>query len=235
MPDVPAQAQPAHRRLAFARSNEETPDYASLYRLGVPAEPAPLLLYIGGAITQREHAARFHTEPLRILDELRVALGRVPLPRLDVLIAPSPPRGDEPGLTLLDWFVGHFEDQLLPALECPAPSARAFVGYSFGAHLATYLALGREGARALVTLGGAGIAEAAQAARPAAARDLAIALFHNEDDELPEPEQAVWAFEERFSPLVMKPRPGAHPFGYYAGNGTVADAFTHALRRLGAT
>lgn len=233
MPDLnSAHAAPLHRRLVFDRGPGETPDYANLYRFGQPAGPAPLLVYVGGAITKQQHAQRFHTEPTPILNEVVAALERTGTERLDVLLAPSPPRGDEPGMTLLESFARHFEEQLLPALEGPPPLAVAFVGYSFGAHLATYLALGREAARALVTIGGAGIAEAAQAARPAAARDLQIALFHNEDDPLPRPERAIWAFEERLQPRLMPVRPGDHPFQFYAANESIVDAFALALEWL---
>jgi hypothetical protein len=207
------------------------PDYANLYRLGDPATAGPLLLYVGGAITEAQHAERFATEPTPVLEPLEAAHATAPLPRLDLLIIPSPPRRTDPA-TVLDEFEDHVLDELLPSLGGAEPTALAFVGYSFGGHLVTSLALGQERARALVILGGAGIAEAARAAGSLVARKLTVALFHNAGDALPHPSHAVGAFPAPLKPWVMPDRPGGHAFADYAANGSVEEAFGLALSLL---
>jgi dienelactone hydrolase len=134
---------------------------------------------------------------------------------------------------VLDAYEDFFHDELLPAIGGPPHTAMAFVGYSFGAHLVTSLALGEERARALATLGGAGIARAARAAGTVVASRLAVAMFHNAGDELPPPATAVSAFDPRLAPWVMPARPGGHGFQSYASNGSVAEAFGFALDLLG--
>jgi hypothetical protein len=218
----------AHRRLDFPRPGRAVGDYLDLYQVGSPETPGPLLLYVGGAITERQHVERHATEPTPILEQFEAAFATGPLPRLDLLVASSPVGRTDPE-AVLDEYEDFFLDEVLPALGGPAPTALAFVGYSFGAHLVTALALGQERARALVTLGGAGIAQAARAAGRALAAELTVVMFHNLGDELPEPATAVGAFEARLKPWVMPARPGGHGFQSYAANGSVAEAFGVAL------
>ena len=207
------------------------PDYANLYQAGDPATPGPLILYVGGAVTERQHAARFETEPTPILEQFQEAFSSSPLPRVDLVIAPSPTKRVAPA-EVLDLFEDHFLDELLPAIGSHEPTALAFVGYSLGAHLVTALALGQERARALVTIGGAGIAEAVRAAGPLVARNLSVTLFHNKQDDLPPPARAAAAFPAPLKPWVMPPRPGRHGFADYAANGSVSEAFGLALALL---
>jgi dienelactone hydrolase len=61
-----------------------------------------------------------------------------------------------------------------------------FVGYSFGAHLATYLAAGEMRARALAVFGGVGVAMAARHASKTPSL-LQTRLFRNWDDQVPDP------------------------------------------------
>jgi hypothetical protein len=156
-----------HRRLVFPRTGSPVPnDYANLYRWGDPTEPAPLLVYVGGQIGLKRHAERFETEPTPVVDELLKAFGGEPPARLDFLVLPAPPLPRTAGSSPNEDFEDFFEHELLPAIDAPAPSAIGFVGYSYGAFLATYVALGLEETRALVTLGGVGISRAIQLARP---------------------------------------------------------------------
>lgn len=217
-----------HHRLDFPRPGRAIGDYVNLYQVGPPELPGPLLLYVGGAITERQHAERHDTQPTPILEQLEVAFATAPLPRLDLVVAPAPIGRTDPG-AILDEYEDFFLDEVLPAVGGPAHTAFAFVGYSFGAHLVTGLALGQERSRALVTLGGAGIAQAARAAGRCLAADLTVAMFHNLGDELPPPAVAVGAFDGRLKPWVMPARPGGHGFQSYAANGSVADAFGIAL------
>ncbi len=232
IPPVPAPA-PAltRRRLDFPRPGQAVPAYVNHYRLGDAAAPGPLLLYVGGAISERQRAERFETEPAPILEQFEAAVAQAPLPRLDLVVAPSR-LGPADAATALDDFEDFFHDELVPALGSPPPTALAFIGYSFGAHLVTNLALGDECARALITLGGAGIAQAARAAGRAVAPALSVTFFHNSGDDLPPPALAVPAFGAHLRPWVMPPRPGGHGFASYAANGSVAEAFGLALDLL---
>jgi len=220
-----------HRRLDFPRPGRAVPDYVNLYHVGSPDEPGPLLFYVGGAINERQHAERYLTEPTPIVEQFEAAFSPEPLPRLDLLIAPSPVGRTDPA-AILDVYEDFFLDELLPAIGSPAHTAMAFIGYSFGAHLMTNLALGEERALALVTLGGAGIAEAARAAGRTVATRLSVVMFHNDGDELPPPAAALGAFDPRLKPRVMPMRPGGHGFQSYAANGSVAEAFGIALALL---
>jgi hypothetical protein len=221
-----------HARLEFPHAGQAVPSYVDLYRLGPATTPGPLLLYVGGALTEKQRAGRRETEPTPILEQFEIAHATSPVARLDLLIAPAPPTRSDP-TAVLDEFEDHFHDELLPALGGPPPTAMAFIGYSFGAHLVTSLALGLEQARALVTIGGAGIAQAARAAGRVVPGRLSVVLFHNSGDELPPPATAVGAFESRLKPWVMPARPGGHEFQAYARNGSVSEAFGLALDLLG--
>lgn len=220
------------RRLDFPRPGSAVPYYVNHYRIGPPGEAAPLLLYVGGAITERQSAERYESEPLPILEQFDAAYATSPVPLLDLVIAPAPTARGEPGAAL-DEYEDFFHDELLSALGGPEPTGLAFVGYSYGAHLVTALALGEERARALVTLGGAGIAEAARAAGRVVPERLTVSLFHNAGDGLAPPASALGAFDPRLKPWVMPPRPGGHGFGSYAANGSMAEAFGLALDVLG--
>jgi hypothetical protein len=200
----------------------------NLYRWGPPDEPGPLILYVGGAITAKQHAERYDTEPLPILAEFDKALATDPVGRLDLVIAPSPVKRVDPA-EALDAYEDFFHDELLPALGGAPSTALAFVGYSYGAHLVTALALGQELARALVTIGGAGVGQAARSAGRSVSPGLLVAMFHNEGDDLPAPGPAARQFLGCPEPRVMPARPGGHGFGWYAGNGSVAEAFGLAL------
>jgi hypothetical protein len=204
------------------------PDYANLYRFGDVVRPGALVLYVGGSIEAREHDRRFKTQPTPILAQVTAALERTRVDRLDVIIAPSPPRERASRATLLDDYHLFFLDRLLPALGA-RPTALAFVGYSFGAHRATYLALLEERARALVSLGGAHVGTAARSAGRMASPTLTVALFHNAEDSLPPPLEVLGAFPSAARARVMAPRPGGSAFEAYAANGTVADGFTIAM------
>jgi hypothetical protein len=220
-----------HRRLEFPRPDRAIPDYVNLYQFGSPAVPGPLLLYVGGIITGKEHAERYLTEPAPILEQFDAAFSPTPLARLDLVIAPSPP-GPTESAGVLDAYEDFFFDNLLPAIGGPPHTALAFIGYSNGAHLVTNLALGEERALALVTIGGSGIAEAAKAAGRTVAERLSVVMFHNKADGLPQPSTAMKAFDPRLKPRAMPPRPGGHDFHFYAANGSVVEAFGIALALL---
>lgn len=223
---------PVHRKLVYPRPPPVLRDYANLYRFGVPAGPAPLLVFVGGQLTVETHAERFESEPVDILEELKGALGGEPVSRFDFLVMPSPPLTragyDNHGEDFLDLF----ENQVLPDLGPDPPTAIAFVALSYGASLATYLALSLEASRALITLGGVGVAKSARMALPVVPRGILIELYRNDEDTTPDPALVARTIPMPLRARAMPRRPGRHSFDDYAKNGTVALAFRSGLRAI---
>jgi hypothetical protein len=222
-----------HRRLVFPRAGSPVPnDHANLYRWGGPSGPAPLLVYVGGQIGLKKHAERFQTEPTPVVDEFLKASGGEPPARLDLLVVPAPPLPRTAGASPHEDFEDFFEHELLPAIDAPAPEAIGFVGYSYGAFLATFVALGLEEARALVTLGGVGISRAIQLAKPIVVQEIVFEVHRNDGDEADSPVVVARSTLPPAKARAMPPRPGGHGFHHYARNGTAADAFRSALRAV---
>lgn len=227
-------SQRVHQKLVFERPAPHLSAFASLYRYGVPAGPAPALVYVGGTLSRKKYKERLHTEPWPVLVELEKALAPARPPRLDVLVLPCPVESSEEGL---DAIVSHFDDELVPALGAP-PSALGCVGYSAGALLAGYLGIVAE-ARALATFGGTGLPHAARAARDilqeaqrAGRPEVEVALFRNAGDPVADALAVATALLPPLHPRPMGERPGGHEFKDYAANGTVAEAFRFVLERL---
>lgn len=219
-----------HEKWIVERSPMGIRDFADRYRFGGDG-PAPLVHYTGGSISFEAHQARFESEPTPILDEFRRAWKQCGEPRVDLIVSSSPPPSDEPRPEPLESFLEYVSDVLVPRLE-QAPTALGFLGYSLGGSFATYLSALTESAKALAIFGGAGHVEAAREAGPVLARDLATALFRNQDDPLHDPRVAAQQLAPAFHARAMGLRAGAHPFVDYAANQTVADAFAFVLDRL---
>jgi pimeloyl-ACP methyl ester carboxylesterase len=205
-------------------------DFADRYRFGVSG-PAPAVHYTGGSISFQAHQERFHSEPVPIVTEFTRAWERAGRPTVDLIVSSAPPLGEAPRPEPLESYLEYVCDQLLPKLGA-APTALGFLGYSLGGSFATYLAALNEEARALAVFGGAGFVEAAREARTVMARDLSTALFRNEDDPLHDPRVACQQLPVGLHARAMGLRAGGHPFGDYASNGTVSDAFAFVLERV---
>ena len=222
-----------HRRLIFQREAPNAPAYANHYRFGRPTGPAPLIVFIGGATSRKEYMERSETEPLPIVAELGQALAAHPLDSLDAFICPRPL---ETGGEGLDYFIDHYDHELLPVLEA-SPASFACVGYSAGAGYATHLAIIAE-AHALATFGGTGIRQAVAGNRPIlehrqrqAMRSLAVAIFRNASDQVESP-QAVATLIRPLAAQAMPARIGGHKFADYAKNSTVRDALRFVIERI---
>lgn len=205
-------------------------DFADRYRFGGEG-PAPFVHYTGGSITWQAHQERFQTEPTAIVNKFRGAWERSGVPRVDLVVSSAPPPGKAPRPEPLESFLEYVMDQLVPKVA-EKPTGYGFVGYSLGGSFATYLAGVTVRARGLAVFGGAGVVEAAREVRPVLAKDLATALFRNEEDPLQDPATAAPQLPPGYHPRAMARRAGAHPFAEYASNGTVADAFAFVLGRL---
>lgn len=204
--------------------------YLNLYRFG-SAGPAPLVVYLGGAVTPAVYEARRASAPTVIaaaFDRARRAVGG---PRVDLAISPCPldDGGDPEGWVtdLLDAVVA----------QLGAPTALGCVGYSAGAGLSLRLAT-LEDARAAAVFGGSGVArvleelEAVLARRAAERGPLPVGWWMNLADPLG---LAGTDWIRRFATsiaLVTSARPGQHPFADYDANGSVEAAFRFVLEHL---
>ena len=223
-----------HRKIVFPRTATDVrQDYVDLYRFGDPDDGAPLLVYVGGQIGIAEHAARLETEPTPILVELQKPLQGLPPLVLDVVISPSPPQPRSDGHEPAEDFADYLASQVLPALDRSPPSAIGFIGYSYGAFLVTYAALGIEETKAVVTFGGVGISKAIVMAKPVVPVGIAFEAYRNAEDEAESPVFIARSAPNLLRVRAMAPRPGRHAFHHYARNGTVADAFRMVVKAIG--
>jgi hypothetical protein len=76
-----------HRKIVVERSALGTRLFADWYRFGARGEAAPLVYYIGGAITDAEYEGRMAAEPTPILIQFRRALAGASIGRVDLLIS----------------------------------------------------------------------------------------------------------------------------------------------------
>ena len=209
------------------------PAFADFYRYPADrTQPAPLLIWVGGAISLETYERRRATEPVEILAECDAARSRLGDPPGDLLILSSPPtlQGLE---SRLDLFHHLLAFELFPLLLPPHPTSLGLVGNSFGAYLATGFACRRPDARALATVAGVGLWDAIREARGDLSPDLALRCYANEEDFA-----GVYAYEletelaTRGRILDLVERAGDHPFADYAANGSIREAFEFVLKRL---
>jgi len=230
---LPRATSPSPKRLSFERAPPRLKGYAHLYRFGRSDEPRTLLIYVGGSTSPSKYLARRSTKPAPIIAELETALEAKLLP-LDVLICPCPMDTGGEGL---DGFVDHFEDELLSEIGI-RPSALACMGYSAGAAYAMNLAIVEE-ARAIVSIGGTGVLEAAAHNRTILDRLIrdgepgpAVALFRNDGDQTATLESLGRNMPRPLRVAATIAGTGGHQFRDYAGNGSLVAGFRFLVERL---
>jgi len=225
-----------HRKIIIDDSVLGDVAFGDWYRFGDPAcRPRPLIHYIGGSITRAVYLSRLKGEPTPVVDEFHSAWERAGQPAVDLLVSSAPPCGESRQNGILQDFFSHLLFELLPDTDNPRPPALAFVGNSFGAHLASYLAFSLAGARALATIAGCGMTDAAQQTPLQHLEDKRFMLFSNLDDgteyEDGEFSRFLGAWEHT---LTIERRPGGHAFDDYRSNGALRDALGFCLASLGA-
>ena len=220
-------------KLAVPTSVIGFPAFADFYRYPADrTQPAPLVIWIGGAISLEKYEQRRATEPLEILAECEAARARLGDPPCDLLLLSSPPTLQEVA-SRLDLFHQLLAFELFPLLPPPHPTALGLIGNSFGAHIATGFACRRPDARALATLAGVGLWDAIRESGGDLSPDLALRCYANEEDFA-----GVYAYEleteliARGRTLDLVEREGDHPFADYKANGSVSEAFDFVLRKL---
>jgi hypothetical protein len=210
--------------------------FANYYRFRNSEGPAPLLCYIGGSINQNTYLSRLKSTPEPIVDEFRAAWSEAGQPPLDFLVSSAPPnQGDSRHNGILQDFFSHFMFELLSRTQNSRPTALAFVGNSFGAHLASYLAFTLARTKALATIAGCGMADAARQTPMIGIENKQFKLFSNLEDgtEYDDEEFKRFLASHKITLDVVR-RPGGHSFDDYWRNGALKDAFTFCISSLAA-
>jgi len=220
-------------KLVVPASNVGLDAFADFYRYPEGrAEPAPLVVWTGGAISREAYEARREGVPKPVTDELESALARLGNPPCDALILSTPPtlQDFEGSVELFRRFLAF---ELFPELPPPHSTALGLVGNSFGGHLLTGFACRRGDAVALATIAGVGLWSAIAECGGEPPPDLQMACYVNDADFA-----GFFAYElqeelrMRGREIVLVERPGDHPFQDYAVNRSVTDAFEFVLRVL---
>ena len=105
----------AHEKWVTERSAMGIRDFADWYRFG-EGGAAPLVHYTGGSISWQAHQERFASEPTPILEEFVRAWEPTGRPRVDLVISPAPPPGEQPRPEPLESFLEYVMDELLVRL-----------------------------------------------------------------------------------------------------------------------
>jgi hypothetical protein len=221
-----------HQKIVIESSSSlGTTAFADYYSYGC-TDGSPMICYIGGSITPSEYSRRQYTEPLSIVSAFETAWKREP-PAVDLLILSAPPSGPH----LLDERLTrtrvHLLGELLPQTGNPRPPAMAFLGNSYGAHLASYLTFSLAPAIALATIAGGGMAEGAISRTQDHIEDKCCHIFSNlEDGTNDEDVKFIQFLEGKGVSYKLDRREGGHPFADYERNGSVVDAFKFLLMAL---
>jgi pimeloyl-ACP methyl ester carboxylesterase len=190
----------------------------------------PLVVYIGGAISESKYEARRDSEPIEIFDVFAALHDRYKSP-FAVLVVPCPPIVTPDKAHLRALFLNHLDRELLPSVGAPI-SSLAFVGFSFGAFLATFAAAAHsDRTSALATIAGVGMTDGWRLSGSPPGRCFPpVRCWVNENDPClhysVEFEAALHA--SGGSPIVHRAG-GGHRFADYLDNGTVREAFSFAL------
>lgn len=222
-------------KLRIPGSTVDPDAFADFYRFPADrTEPAPLVIWAGGAISSEAYEARRDLEPTPVVDELERARERLGGAPCDALLLSTPPtlQHFESSAELFRRFLAF---EVFPLLPPPHPTALGLVGNSFGAHLLTGFACRRGDALALASIAGVGLWTAIETCGGEPPPQLEICCFVNDLDF-----SGFFAYElveelrMRGRSVQLVERSGDHPFADYAGNGSVADAFAFVLERIAA-
>lgn len=226
-----------HRKIIIDDSVLGDVAFGDWYRFGDPEKgPRSLIHYIGGSITRAVYLSRLKGEPTPVVDEFQSAWERSGMPAVDLLVSSSPPCGESRQNGILQDFFSHLLFEILPRTDNPRPPAMAFVGNSFGAHLASYLAFSLAGARVLATIAGCGMTDAALQTPLQHLESKLFMVFSNLDDGTEYEDEEFRRFlEARDIALTIERRPGGHDFDDYRTNGSLKDAFIGCLYAVNST
>lgn len=203
--------------------------YANYYRTNPATVASPLILYFGGAISTSVYDSRRQTEPVAIKAEFESAVAHMGYPAADLLVIPNPPVGRASPDYRRRMFTFVLQE-MLPLVRDGKARYQATLGYSYGAYLAAMLTFELRQVRALATLGGVGMPEAAEESEHRLFADKRYLCFKNESD-------ITGSYSQAFSlsmaihriKVDVIERPGTHGFDDYAKNCSVRHAFAFLL------
>ncbi len=223
-----------HRKIIIDDSVLGNCAFADYYRFRSSEAPASMLCYIGGSISQSTYLSRLKSTPEPIVDEFKSAWFEAGKPPLDLLISSAPPNwGDSRNNGILQDFFSHFMFEILSRTQNSRPTALAFIGNSFGAHIASYLAFSLARTKALATIAGCGMADAARQTPMIGIENKQFRLFSNKEDGTEyEDEEFKRLLGSHGISLDIVRRPGGHSFDDYRANGALKDSFAFCLSSL---
>ncbi len=191
-----------------------------------------LVVWFGGAVPRRVYEERRETEPTPVLDCWQAACVGAGI-AADLLVVPSPTAPSRDLGFLRQAVRIHLVHELLPAAGVSLGTDVACAGLSFGALLATAVAIELPACCRVVTIGGVGMSEMAATAGPDLfARCRFLCLTNHGDPMQPQSFrfQAVAAL--RGAAVEVRLGAGGHDFSDYATNGSVEAGFRFLLEGL---
>ncbi|MFO8057492.1 MAG: hypothetical protein R6V10_09365 [bacterium] len=223
-----------HQKLMTTESRFNKPVFADHYHYGeTKGEEIPFIIYVGGALTEEEYIARQDTTPDAIVYEFDKAVAEQKMSSADLLIIPPPVSESQASGKLRKEFLHFVVFDLLPLTSNPRPQNTGFVGFSFGAFLAACLTFDLPRSRALATLGGTGMAEAAWDSPAHAFADKKFKAFATADDPMAM-ENYKFLHALVANDIDMDPElgEGGHSFDDYVNTGFVVQAFSFVLAHM---
>lgn len=222
---------PIHRKLIALDTEIGSVVFADYYRFGASSTKTPLIIYVGGAINQDEYLKRLESEPLPILTEFKKSFEDSGFDGADLLVIPFPP---EPDGRIHQQLFSILLFDLLTQTDNPRPPNIACVGFSLGAAFASYLTFSLKQVKALATLGGYGMVEAANESRMVGdVCDRYCQSWWNEDSTGYMENLFFLQFLTRHDATMdIITGSGGHAFSDYALNGSIRDAFGFVLKSL---
>jgi len=224
--------QPIEHTKVIAENTDLGPViFADYYRFGAATTACPLVVYVGGAITENEYRQRIGTEPLPVIHEFTKAFEESGFPGVDLLVLPFPP---EPDGTLHEKLFSILLFELLRQTPNPRPEVISCVGYSLGASFASYLTFSLVQVRGLAVIGGYGMAEAARQSRMLGeVADRCYQAYWNADSRgYMENLQFLHFLTKYDASMEVVTAEGDHDYADYAANGSVRDAFGFVLKGM---
>ena len=209
--------------------------FADYYRYGSDNNSSiPLVIYIGGSISDCEYEQRRETRPESIDVEFLKAYREISNCQcIDLLISPPPPQGHVAHNILLREFFIFLMNEVLINTQNPRPNSMAIIGYSFGAYLATYIAFNLPMVYSLSTIGGGGMDYAASQCRNSFLNNKKIFIFSNTNDGTEDEDRKFLEYlsSQKIESEIFK-RESGHTFSDYVNNNSVKDAFKFAIESV---
>lgn len=220
-----------HKKIIVEDSSLGDVAYCDWYRYGEAEGSVPMVVYIGGAINRDQYLGRMQSEPIPVIEEFTNALSNLGIKgAIDLLVCSYRPLTMSQETSAPRAFFNLLLYDFLPRTSNPRPTSLSLVGYSLGAYLAAYLLFNLASAKSLATLGGCGMAMALTETGNPQLENKHIVSFSNKGDGAEDEDRDFTNIlaEYGIEYGIIK-RSGHHFFADYSANGSVEDAFRHAI------